>query len=149
MLSDTKLIRKEFPEKYFFVIFEGFCALQTPRKERRFQGITREIRNCAKVLISNFFRKYCNLCGHLQRCQMPDSENSRKNSRKGCRVGRCKTAEKQPEEQPKQPKNSRFDCFSAVLPAVFRLFFGCFTVTHSAPFSVMGNHELTPFQYGA
>ena len=63
-------------------------------------------------------------------------------------MGHDTTAEKQPEEQPKHPKNSCFDCFSdvsAVLPAVFRLFycdplgavFGCFSavfsVGHLAP----------------
>ena len=88
----------------------------------------------------NLSLSFCN-CSHLQRCQMPDIENSRKSSRKGCRVGQGKTAEKQPEEQPKHPKNSCFECFSgvsAVLPAVFWLvysdplgtlfgcFFGCF-----------------------
>ena len=31
----------------------------------------------------NFDPSFCNLCGHLQRCQMPDIENSQK----GCRVG--------------------------------------------------------------
>ena len=67
---------------------------------------------------------------------MPDIENSRK----GCRVGHGKTAEKQPvktaETPEKQPK--------AVKTAVFRvfrlfcqLFFGCFAVTHSAPFSAV------------
>ena len=63
----------------------------------------------------------CNLCGHLQGCQMPDLESSRRrNSRKGCRVDHGKTAEKQPEEHPKH------SCFSAVLPLPtrhpFRLF---------------------------
>ena len=85
----------------------------------------------------DFLSQLCNLCGHLQRCQMPDIENSRKNSRKGCRVGHGKTAEKQPEKHPKHPKNSQNSCFSGVsgvFPAVFRLFyrdplgtlFGCF-----------------------
>ena len=58
--------------------------------------------------------KSCNLCGHLQSCQMPDIENSRKTSRKGCRVGPRKTA-KTPEKQPKQ---LFFGCFGC--------FFGCF-----------------------
>ena len=87
-----------------------------------------------------FTVKGCNLRSHLQGCQMPDIENSRKDSRKGCRVGHGKASEKQPEKQPKHPK-------TAVLTA-FRLFFGCFgcfsgcfsgcfTVTHSAPFSAV------------
>ena len=78
--------------------------------------------------------KPCNLCGQLQRCQMPDIENSRK----GCRLGHGKTAETQPEKHPKHPKNSQNSCFSGVSgvsPAVFRLFyrdplgtlFGCFS----------------------
>ena len=39
----------------------------------------------------------CNLCGHLQRCQVPDIENSRKTARKGAeRVpGKVPAAEKQ------------------------------------------------------
>ena len=94
--------------------------------------------------------KVCNLRGHLQRCQMPDIENSRK----GCRVGHGKTAgktaRKTAETPEKQPKSSQNSCFSGVLavffrlffPAVFRLFyrdplgalFGCF----SAVFNVSG-----------
>ena len=63
-----------------------------------------------------------------------------KNSRQGCRVGHGKAAEKQLAKQPKHPKNRCFDCFSAVFRVFrlfFRLFFGCFTVTHSAPFSAV------------
>ena len=82
----------------------------------------------------------CDLCGQLQRCQMPDIGKQPKNSRKGCRVGHGKTAEKQPGKQPKHPKNSQDSCFSgvsAVFPAVFRLFyrdplgtlFGCFSMS--------------------
>ena len=37
----------------FFVIFEAYCALEMSRKERHFQGITREIRNFSK---NNYFR---------------------------------------------------------------------------------------------
>ena len=55
-------------------------------------------------------------------------------------MGHGKAAEKQPEKQPKQPKNSRKTVKTAVF-RVFRLFFwlffGCFTVTHSAPFSAV------------
>ena len=67
----------------------------------------------------------------------PTLNTAEKQPKKGCRVGHGKTAQKQPENQPKHPKNSR----KAVKTAVFRvfllflrLFFGCFTVTHSAPF---------------
>ena len=49
----------------------------------------------------------CNLCGHLQRCQMPAIENSRKTAEKG-----GEAAKKQPEEQPKQSKQLFFRCFS-------------------------------------
>ena len=66
---------------------------------------------------------------------MPDIQNSRKKPKNG------KAAEKQLEKQPKDPKNSCFDCFSAVFGCFgcffLRLFFGCFTVTHSAPFSAV------------
>ena len=90
----------------------------------------------------------CNLCGHLQRCQMPDIENSRKNSRKKCRVGPGQTAEKQPEKQPKRPKNSCFDCFSQVFRLFFRLFFGCLTGTHSALFSAVFPAVFNVGQFG-
>ena len=74
--------------------------------------------------------------------EVPNARHGKqpKNSRKGCRVGHGKAAEKQPEKQPKHPKNSCFGCFSAVLRVFrlfFRLFFSCFTVTHSAPFSAV------------
>ena len=49
------------------------------------------------------------------------------------RVGHGKTAGKTAGKQPeKHPKNSQNNCFSGV-----SLFFGCFTVTHSAPFSAV------------
>ena len=78
--------------------------------------------------------------GHLQRCRMPDIENSRKTAEKG--------AEWVTVKQPKNSRNTRktyvltefrlffgcfgcfSGCFSAVLPwptrHPFRLFFGCF-----------------------
>ena len=65
---------------------------------------------------------------------MPDIENSRKTAEKGAEWVTVKQAKNSRKKQPKHPKNSCFDCFSAVF-RVFRLFFGCFTVTHSAPFS--------------
>ena len=78
----------------------------------------------------------CDLCGQLQRCQMPDIENSRKTAEKG--------AEWVTVKQPKNSReNSRNTRKTAVL-TVFRVFrpfsrlvFGCFTVTHSAPFSAV------------
>ena len=96
-------------------VFEVFLGVFEKTKEKKDRDLA-----CHKTL-----PYHCNLCGQLQRCQMPDIENSRKNSRKGCQ---------QPE---KHPKNSCFDCFSGVsgvFPAVFRLFyrdplgtlFGCF-----------------------
>ena len=83
-------------------------------------------------------KRLCNLCGHLQRRQIPDIENSRKTAEKGAEWVTVKQPKKQLEKQPKHPKNSCFDCFSvvsAVFPAVFRLFyrdplgtlFGCFS----------------------
>ena len=77
--------------------------------------------------------KDCNLCGHLQRCQMPDIENRRKNSRKGWRVGHGKTAEK----QLKNSRNTLKTVVFRVFRLFFELFFGCFTVTHSPPFSAV------------
>ena len=94
--------------------------------------------HCAKELAPGCEEtQCCDLCGQLQRRQMPDIENSRKNSRKGCRVGHGKAAKKQPEKHPKHPQNGQNSCFSGVsgvFPAVFRLFyrdppgtlFGCF-----------------------
>ena len=85
-------------------------------------------------------KKSCNLRGHLQRCQMPEIENSRKTAEKGAEWVTVKPPKKQPEKQPKRPENSCFDCFSAVFRVFrlfFRLFFGGFTVTHSAPFSAV------------
>ena len=64
---------------------------------------------------------------------MPDVENSRKTAEKGCRVGHGKTAEKQPENTRNTLKTDVFRVFRVF----FRLFFGCFTVTHSAPFSAV------------
>ena len=69
------------------------------------------------------YHQPCNLHSQLQKCQMPDIENSRTNSRKGCRVGCGKTAEKQPEKHPKRPKNSQNSCFSGVSG----VFSGCFS----------------------
>ena len=72
----------------------------------------------------------CDLCGHLQRRQMPDIENSRKTAEKGCQVGHGKTAEKQPENSRKTAVLTVFRVFRLS----FRLFycdplgtlFGCF-----------------------
>ena len=58
--------------------------------------------------------KICNLRGHLQRCQMPDIENTRKTA--------VLTA---------------FRLFFGCFGCFFRLFFGWLTVTHSAPFSAV------------
>ena len=67
---------------------------------------------------------------------MPDIENSRKTAERGAEWGHSKQPEKPPEEQPKHPKNSQNSCFW-VFRQFFRLFFGCFTVTQSAPFSAV------------
>ena len=87
---------------------------------------------CSLFLV--FSSPYCyDLCGHLQRRQMPDIENSRKTAEKGAEWVTVK-----------QPKNSRKNSRKTVKTAVFwvfrlfsRLFFGRFTVTHSAPFSAV------------
>ena len=42
--SDTKLLRDITPWELFFGILEAVCALEMSRKERHFQGITRDIR---------------------------------------------------------------------------------------------------------
>ena len=47
-----EIITKIIPWELFFVISEGFCALRMSRKERHFQGITREIRNFPKIILS-------------------------------------------------------------------------------------------------
>ena len=75
---------------------------------------------------------------------MPDIENSRKTAEKGAEwvAANGKTAEKQPEKHPKHPKNTRKTVKTAVFRAFrlfFRLFFGCFSVTRSAPFSAVFN----------
>ena len=50
-----EIITKIIPREWFFVIFEGYCALEMSRKEIRFQGIAREIRNFPKIIIQNNF----------------------------------------------------------------------------------------------
>ena len=67
---------------------------------------------------------------------MPDSENSRKTAEKG--------AEWVTVNQPKNSRENSRNTRKTVKTAVFRvfrvfsrLFFGCFTVTHSAPFSAV------------
>ena len=55
----TKIILWEL----FFVIFEAVCALEMSRKERHFQGITREIRN----FFENNYFKIVNLCQRVPR----------------------------------------------------------------------------------
>ena len=47
-----EIITKIIPWQLFFVILEAVCALEMSGKERHFQGITREIRNFAKIIIS-------------------------------------------------------------------------------------------------
>ena len=79
----------------------------------------------------------CNLCSHLQRCQMPDIENSRKTPEKGAEW----VAVEHPKNSQRSSRNTRKTALLTVFPAVFRLFFGCFTGTlpgtHSAPFSAV------------
>ena len=78
----------------------------------------------------------CNLCGHLQRCQMPDIANSQKTAEKvpsGSRQNSRERAGRTAETSENSQKNS---AFSGVLPAVLRLFYrdplgtplsGCFS----------------------
>ena len=78
----------------------------------------------------------CNLCGQLQKCQMPDIENSRKTAEKGAEW----VTVKQPKNSRKNTRNTRKTAVLTVFRVFrvfFRLFFGCFTVTHSAPFSAV------------
>ena len=84
-----------------------------------------------------FFRTYgCNLCGQLQRCQMSDIENSRKTAEKGAEW----VSVEQPKNSRKNSRNTRktadFTVFR-VFRLFFRLCFGCFTESHSAPFSAV------------
>ena len=78
-------------------------------------------------LVTSQQDKSCNLCGHLQRCQMRDIENSRKNSRRRCRGGPGQTAEKQPEKQSKNTRKTAVLTVFRVFFGCFRLFFGCLT----------------------
>ena len=66
-----EIITKIIPWELFFVIFEAFCPLEMSRKERHFQGITREIRNFSekidfKIII---FRKKRILCQNFNQGQ--------------------------------------------------------------------------------
>ena len=77
-----------------------------------------------------------NLCGQLQRCQMPDIENSRKTAEKGAEW----VTAKQPKNSRKNTRNTRKTAVLTVFRVFrvfFRLFFGCFAMTHSAPFSAV------------
>ena len=49
--SDTELVRKSFPENYFFVIFEGVRTFKISGIEGLFQGITYETRNFSDIVI--------------------------------------------------------------------------------------------------
>ena len=54
----------------------------------------------------------CDLCGHLQRCQMPDNENSRKTAEKGAEW----VTVKQPKNSRKNSRNTRKTVKTAVIP---------------------------------
>ena len=147
----------------FFTVCTVFLSF-LPRKNklRKHRGVQKSMGNkvpwktgmltylpvTSRALIS----LHCNLRGHLQRCQMPDIENSRKTAERGAEwvtVKQPKNSRKNSRNtRKKQPKNSQNSCFSgvsAVFPAVFRLFyrdpfgtpFGCFSavfnVGHLAP----------------
>ena len=80
--------------------------------------------------------KICNLCGQLQKCQMPDIENSRNTAEKGAEW----VTVKQPKNSRKNTRNTRKTAVLTVFRVFrvfFRLFFCCFAVTHSAPFSAV------------
>ena len=68
---------------------------------------------------------------------MPDIGNSRKTAEKGAE----RVTVKQPKNSRKNSRNTRKNCqngcFSGVSALFFRLFFGCLTVTRSAPFSAV------------
>ena len=83
------------------------------------------------------FRRVAISAASYRGAKCPTLKNSRKNSRKGCRVGYGKTAEKQPEKHPKHTKKTVKTAVFRVFRVFFRLFFGCFAVTHSAPFSAV------------
>ena len=69
-----------------------------------------------------FFPDYCcNLCGHLQRCQMPDIENNQKTVDKGAEL----VTVKQPKNSRKNSRNTRKTAVLTVF-RVFRLFFRLF-----------------------
>ena len=88
----------------------------------------------------------CNLCGHLERRQMPDIENSRKTAQEGAEWVPGKvpaSSQEQPQKQPKESKQLFFGwcgCIPAVLPrthsarrAFVRSFPAAFIVGHLAP----------------
>ena len=52
--SDTKLLRKEFPENYSFVIFEGICTFKISGKDI-FQKLRVRFANFQKIIISEQF----------------------------------------------------------------------------------------------
>ena len=89
--------------------------------------------------ICNWPNLGCNLRGHLQRCQMPDIENSRKTAEKGAEW----VTVKQPKNSRKNSRNTR----KTAEKQSKQLFFGCFGCfsgcflpyrrTHSAPFSAV------------
>ena len=64
---------------------------------------------------------------------MPDIENSRKTAEKGAEWVLGNVPVNQPEKQPIQSK--QLFCLRCFM--FFRLFFGCFALTHSAPFSAV------------
>ena len=107
------------------VIWRSLRILKPPLKIRQIA-----------VLPGNHENYGCNLCGHLQRCQMPDIENSRKNSRKRCRVGPGQGADENSRKTAgttaETVKTAFFGvfcssgCFSAVCRDPLGTFFGCF-----------------------
>ena len=109
--------------------------------------VLQKLRHFEQTLPGSSCRR-CNLCGHLQMCQMPDIENSRKTAEKGAEwvtIKQPKNSRKNSQNTRKTVKTAVFSGGSAVLPAAFRLLcrdplgtlFGCFpavfNVEHLAP----------------
>ena len=86
------------------------------------------------IAVKARFNFACNLCGHLQRCQS-EMQKHPKNSRKTAEKGAEWVAVKQPKKKRKNTRKTDVSTVFRVFWLFFRLFFGCFIVTHSAPFS--------------
>ena len=78
--------------------------------------------------------KSCDLCGQLQRCPMPDIENSRKTAEKGAEWVTVKQPKNSRENSPKHPEKQSKQLFFGCFGCFPGCFSACFTVTHGTLF---------------